>query len=110
MFSTSHHIKSFQRFVIMDPFKISLVVRYDFRPIKYDIAPYKQVMDRWPRDQQGLLRNGKLEFEDHVFGLESFMFDSLGCGPYTGLVDGHVVRWIGKDIGWETFALVASNW
>ncbi|KAJ7947485.1 Strictosidine synthase [Quillaja saponaria] len=31
-------------------------------------------------------------------------------GPYTGLADGRVVRWMGEDVGWETFALVTTNW
>ncbi|KAF2322068.1 hypothetical protein GH714_006192 [Hevea brasiliensis] len=97
-------------FVVMDPFKMGPVGCHDFRPVKHDIAPYKQVMDNWPRDQYGRLGNGKLEFDDQVFGPESLEFDSLGRGPYTGLADGRVVRWMGEAIGWETFAVVTTNW
>lgn len=67
-------------------------------------------MDSWPRDQEGRLGNGKLEFEDEVFGPESLEFDSFGRGPYTGLADGRIVRWMGEAVGWETFAVVTTNW
>lgn len=83
---------------------------HEFRPVKHNIAPYKQVMERWPRDNESRLGFGKLEFEDEVFGPESLEFDALGRGPYTGLADGRIVRWMGNDLGWETFALVTTNW
>ena len=97
-------------FVMMDTFKIGPVGGIEFRAAKHDIAPYKQVMGSWPRDNRSRLGVGKLEFVDEVFGPESLEFDSLGRGPYTGLADGRVVRWMGEDIGWETFAIVSSNW
>ncbi|KAF4366947.1 hypothetical protein G4B88_029271 [Cannabis sativa] len=95
--------------VIMDPFQMGPVGGLEFRPVKHNIAPYKQVMKNWPRDNQSRLGLGKLEFEGEVFGPESLEFDHLGRGPYTGLADGRIVRWMGKDVGWETFALVTSN-
>ncbi|KAK8709530.1 hypothetical protein V6N13_060545 [Hibiscus sabdariffa] len=97
-------------FVLMDPFEIGPVGGIDFRPVKHDIAPYKEVMGSWPRDNESRLGNGKLEFVDEVFGPESLEFDGFGHGPYTGLADGRVVRWMGESIGWETFAVVTSNW
>ncbi|KAE8670298.1 Protein STRICTOSIDINE SYNTHASE-LIKE 13 [Hibiscus syriacus] len=97
-------------FVLMDPFEIGPVGGIEFRPVKHDIAPYKEVMGGWPRDNESQLGNGKLEFVDEVFGPESLEFDSFGRGPYTGLADGRVVRWMGEGIGWETFAIVTSNW
>jgi hypothetical protein len=96
--------------VIMDPFHMGPVGGHDFRPVKHTIAPYKQVMENWPRDNQSRLGLGKLEFEDEVFGPESLEFDHLGYGPYTGLADGRIVRWMGENVGWETFALVTTNW
>lgn len=96
--------------VIMDPFQMGPVGGIEFRPVKHNIAPYKQVMENWPRDNQSRLGLGKLEFEGEVFGPESLEFDHLGRGPYTGLADGRIVRWMGKDVGWETFALVTTNW
>ncbi|GLT34884.1 hypothetical protein SLA2020_093750 [Shorea laevis] len=96
--------------VVMDPFQLGPVGGVGFQPVKHDIAPYKQVMESWPRDNGSRLVEGKLEFIDQVFGPESLEFDSLGCGPYAGLADGRVVRWMGKDVGWETFAIVTSNW
>ncbi|EEF32892.1 strictosidine synthase, putative [Ricinus communis] len=84
--------------------------RHDFRPVEHDVAPYKQVMENWPRDKEARLGTGKLEFVDEVFGPESLEFDSLGRGPYAGLADGRIVRWMGEAVGWETFAVVTTNW
>ncbi|KAB2067390.1 hypothetical protein ERO13_A09G212000v2 [Gossypium hirsutum] len=97
-------------FVLMDPFEIGPVGGIEFRPVKHDIAPYKEVMASWPRDNKSRLGNGKLEFVGEVFGPESLEFDGFGRGPYTGLADGRIVRWMGEDFGWETFAIVTSNW
>lgn len=97
-------------FVVMDPLQMGPLGNHEFKPVKHSIAPYKQVMERWPRDNESRLGLGKLEFEDQVFGPESLEFDALGRGPYTGLADGRIVRWMGKDLGWETFALVTTNW
>ncbi|XP_052205890.1 protein STRICTOSIDINE SYNTHASE-LIKE 13 [Diospyros lotus] len=96
--------------IVMDPFEMSPVGGHDFRPVKHDIAPYHQVMASWPRDNRSLLGLGNLEFVDQVFGPESLEFDSSGRGPYTGLADGRIVRWMGEDEGWQTFALVTRNW
>ncbi|KAI3470146.1 hypothetical protein Pfo_026809 [Paulownia fortunei] len=97
-------------FIVMDPFELSPVGGHDFRPVKNDIAPYQQVMKSWPWDNQSRLGLGNLEFEDEIFGPESLEFDTWGRGPYAGLADGRIVRWMGKDAGWETFALVSHNW
>ncbi|CBI36701.3 unnamed protein product, partial [Vitis vinifera] len=67
-------------------------------------------MEDWPRDNRSRLGQGKLEFVDEVFGPESLEFDIFGRGPYTGLADGRIVRWMGDSVGWETFALVTPNW
>ncbi|PWA78780.1 Six-bladed beta-propeller, TolB-like protein [Artemisia annua] len=97
-------------FVIMDPFDMSPVGGHDFQPVRNDIAPYDQVMESWPDDNLSRLGLGNLEFVDEVYGPESLEFDPLGNGPYTGLADGRVVKWAGKDRGWETFALVSQKW
>ncbi|KAG5560916.1 hypothetical protein RHGRI_004073 [Rhododendron griersonianum] len=97
-------------FIIMDPFQMGPVGGHDFRPVKHDIAPYKEVMETWPTDNRSRLGSGTLEFVDQVFGPESLEFDSNGRGPYAGLADGRVVRWMGEAGGWETFALVTRNW
>lgn len=98
-------------FLVMDPFNMGPIGGHEFRPVKHDIAPYKVVMGNWPRDNVSKLgTNGKLEFVDQVFGPESLEFDNLGRGPYTGLADGRIVRWMGDGIGWETFALVTPDW
>ncbi|CAI9101492.1 OLC1v1038828C1 [Oldenlandia corymbosa var. corymbosa] len=97
-------------FLIMDPFEMSPVGGLDFRPVRNDVAPFDQVMKNWPGDNRSRLGQGNLEFVDEIFGPESLEFDALGRGPYAGLADGRVVRWMGKDEGWETFALVTRNW
>ncbi|XP_073054049.1 protein STRICTOSIDINE SYNTHASE-LIKE 13 [Primulina eburnea] len=97
-------------FVVMDPFGLSPVGGKNFRPVKNDIAHYHQVMESWPGDNRSRLGLGRLEFKDDVFGPESLEFDSRGRGPYAGLADGRVVRWMGEGAGWETFALVTPNW
>ncbi|KAH6768710.1 Calcium-dependent phosphotriesterase superfamily protein [Perilla frutescens var. frutescens] len=97
-------------FVAMDPFKLSPIAGRDFRPLKNDIAPFKQVMQSWPWDDRSRLGQGNLMFKNEIFGPESLEFDASGRGPYAGLADGRIVRWRGKDEGWETFALVSPKW
>ncbi|RWR90466.1 protein STRICTOSIDINE SYNTHASE-LIKE 13 [Cinnamomum micranthum f. kanehirae] len=96
--------------VFMDPFNIGPVGGHEFRPVRHSVAPYKQVMENWPRDNRSRLRTAKLEFVDEVYGPESLEFDLEGRGPYTGMADGRIVRWMGHNIGWETFALVTTTW
>lgn len=97
-------------FVIQDPFELSPVGGHKFKPVKNDIASYKKVMENWRGDNQSRLVLGKLEFVDQVFGPESLEFDIYGNGPYAGLADGRIVRWMGNELGWDTFALVTHNW
>lgn len=97
-------------FIAMDPFGLSPVADRDFRPVRNDIASYKQVMKSWPWDDRSRLGQGNLVFKNEVFGPESLEFDALGRGPYAGLADGRIVRWMGQDTGWETFALVSPKW
>lgn len=96
--------------IFMDPLHLGPLGGHDYRPVKHSVAPYKEVMEQWPRDNQSRLRSGKLEFVDEVYGPESLEFDLEGRGPYAGLADGRVVRWMGHDLGWETFATVTPNW
>lgn len=98
-------------FCMMDPFEISPVGGREFKPVKHSIAPYRKVMESWPRDNMSRLGMlGSLEFVDDVYGPESLEFDALGRGPYTGLADGRIVRWMGEGVGWETFAVVTATW
>lgn len=98
-------------FCMMDPFNVGPVGGREFKPVKHSIAPYKTVMESWPRDNLSRLgRHGRLEFVNQVFGPESLEFDPQGRGPYAGLADGRIVRWMGEEIGWETFALVTTTW
>lgn len=94
----------------MDPFGLSPVAGRDFRPVRNNIASFKQVMQSWPRDDRSRLGFGNLVFKDEVFGPESLEFDASGHGPYAGLADGRIVRWMGEETGWETFALTSPKW
>ncbi|KAJ0969003.1 hypothetical protein J5N97_021880 [Dioscorea zingiberensis] len=96
--------------VFIDPFQLGPLGGYDYRPVRNEIAPYKEVMEQWHGDNGSRLRFGRLEFVDEVFGPESLEFDLQGHGPYAGLADGRIVRWMGHSLGWETFALVTPNW
>ena len=77
--------------VVADPFRLSPLAGVDYRPVKHELAPYGEVMGRWPRDNASRLRRGRLEFVGEVFGPESIEFDGEGRGPYAGLADGRVV-------------------
>lgn len=96
--------------VFLDPLRLGPLGEHEFRPVKHAIAPYAQVMEGWRGDRESRLRAGRREFAGEVFGPESMEFDLDGRGPYTGLADGRVVRWMGGAAGWETFALVTGNW
>ncbi|KAI0499579.1 hypothetical protein KFK09_017785 [Dendrobium nobile] len=96
--------------LFLDPFHLGPLAGIDYRPVSHSIAPYDEVMGRWPADGDNRLSSGKLEFSGQLFGPESIEFDPSGRGPYAGLADGRVVRWMGEAVGWETFALVSRNW
>ncbi|KAL0912862.1 hypothetical protein M5K25_016276 [Dendrobium thyrsiflorum] len=91
--------------LFLDPFHLGPLAGIDYRPVSHSIAPYNEVMGRWPADGENRLSSGKLEFSGQLFGPESIEFDPSGRGPYAGLADGRVVRWMGEAVGWETFAL-----
>lgn len=44
-----------------------------------------------------------------ALGPESFVFDFSGDGPYTGLSDGRIVKWLANDSRWIDFAVTTST-
>ncbi|EFJ07638.1 hypothetical protein SELMODRAFT_448383 [Selaginella moellendorffii] len=80
-----------------------------YYPVKHQIAPLKSILPKWPSRNDSLLQFASIEFQDRLFGPESIEFNPQGNGPYTGLGDGRIVRWM-PDRGWETFALSSINW
>ncbi|XP_052175731.1 protein STRICTOSIDINE SYNTHASE-LIKE 10-like [Diospyros lotus] len=44
-----------------------------------------------------------------AFGPESVAFDADGEGPYTGVADGRILKWLGVDRGWVDFAFTTSQ-
>ncbi|VVA31413.1 PREDICTED: STRICTOSIDINE SYNTHASE-LIKE [Prunus dulcis] len=42
-------------------------------------------------------------------GPESFVFDPLGGGPYTGVSDGRIVKWDQDKHHWINFAVTSPN-
>ncbi|KAG0459079.1 hypothetical protein HPP92_022207 [Vanilla planifolia] len=94
----------------VDPLGLGPLGGHDYRPVRHNVARYCDVLPQWPDDNRNRLKFGELAFASQVFGPESIEFDSDGRGPYAGLADGRVVRWMGEAVGWETFAVVSPNW
>lgn len=44
-----------------------------------------------------------------ALGPESFVFDFSGDGPYSGLSDGRIVKWIANDSRWIDFAVTTLS-
>ncbi|XP_027102931.2 protein STRICTOSIDINE SYNTHASE-LIKE 2 [Coffea arabica] len=42
-------------------------------------------------------------------GLESVVFDRYGGGPYTGISDGRIIRWLSSERRWTNFAITTPN-
>lgn len=42
-------------------------------------------------------------------GPESLAWDPQGEGPYTGVVDGRILKWSGDDLGWVEFAYTSPH-
>ena len=55
---------------------------------------------------QGLFNKLKLPSK----GSEALAFDPQNGGPYTGLMDGRIVKFHGPDVGFLDFATTVSNW
>ncbi|KAF8104640.1 hypothetical protein N665_0170s0016 [Sinapis alba] len=44
-----------------------------------------------------------------ALGPESFVFDISGDGPYTGLSDGRIVKWVANETRWMDFAVTTPT-
>ncbi|XP_051150733.1 protein STRICTOSIDINE SYNTHASE-LIKE 10-like [Andrographis paniculata] len=42
-------------------------------------------------------------------GPESFAFDAAGGGPYTGVSDGRILRWLSNESRWSDFAVTSPH-
>lgn len=104
-FAPAALLAAFAAFLLADPLHLSPIHGLDFTPVKLEappIAPFSgQVHDK--------LNSSQLRFRGELFGPESLAFDPQGNGPYTGISDGRVVRWMGKEAGWETFATTSPH-
>jgi hypothetical protein len=49
-----------------------------------------------------------IPIEYGAVGPESFAFDPHGEGPYTGVSDGHIIKWHRHQNRWEDFAVTSS--
>jgi hypothetical protein len=91
-----------------DPWKLSLAGREkNFKPQYLAPAP-SHVMDNLIRDTENKLQKAEI-WRGPFLGPESFVFDSQGRGPYTGVSDGTVIRYDGPELGWSTFAYTSKN-
>ncbi|CAK7340215.1 unnamed protein product [Dovyalis caffra] len=58
------------------------------------------------------LQSAKILHVNGAVGPESLVFDPNGEGPYTGVADGRILKWVGGDDGigsWIDFATTTSN-
>jgi len=55
------------------------------------------------------LHAARLLHVTRAVGPESLVFDSHGEGPYTGVADGRILKWEGKERSWTEFAVTSSN-
>ncbi|KAK4771628.1 hypothetical protein SAY87_032160 [Trapa incisa] len=46
---------------------------------------------------------------DGAFGSESFAFNSRGDGPYTGVSNGRIIKWVHEERRWIDFAYTSPN-
>ncbi|KAL8154117.1 hypothetical protein V2J09_011877 [Rumex salicifolius] len=61
----------------------------------------------FPEDSHNRLQKSEIEFHNQLQGPESVVFDPLGRGPYTGVADGRILFFNGRD--WTDFAYTSSN-
>lgn len=80
----------------------------DFKP-QYNAPLPSSTFKFFPFDRQNKLKNAEIKWQGEVVGPESLAFDSQGRGPYTGVIDGRVLRYDGPEIGWSTFAYTSKN-
>ncbi|MCO5584140.1 hypothetical protein L7F22_038063 [Adiantum nelumboides] len=93
-------------FVAMDPLRLSIVGTdpgFTAKPVKQPL-PSQLV---FPRDTNSRLESARKRGLDGSMGPESLAFDANGIGPYTGVADGRILRWI--DGEWQEFAHTSPN-
>lgn len=67
-----------------------------------DVTETSLVSEVWQYDQVVPIENGAV-------GPESFAFDPLGEGPYTGVSDGRIIKWHRHENRWLNFAVTSSH-
>ncbi|KAI5072604.1 hypothetical protein GOP47_0012710 [Adiantum capillus-veneris] len=94
-------------FVAVDPLRLSIIgvdPSFTAKRVKQPL-PSQAV---FPQDANSRLeRATKMAVEYGAMGPESLAFDVSGNGPYTGVADGRILRWM--DGGWQEFAHTSSN-
>ncbi|XP_047314286.1 protein STRICTOSIDINE SYNTHASE-LIKE 10-like [Impatiens glandulifera] len=58
---------------------------------------------------QDFLHKAEINHLIGAFGPESLAFDANGDGPYTGVADGRILKWVGAERRWIDFAVTSSN-
>ncbi|KAF9589149.1 hypothetical protein IFM89_019465 [Coptis chinensis] len=90
----------------LDPFRHSAMSDFpNFESVFIDLPAYSELPVE--KDTENLLQKSEIKFLNQIQGPESLVFDPLGKGPYTGVADGRVLFWNGKD--WTDFAFTSSN-
>lgn len=59
--------------------------------------------------QDVLLKAEMIPLKLGAFGAESVVFDPNGEGPYTGVADGRIIKWLQHNQTWVDFAVTSSQ-
>ncbi|KAJ8770324.1 hypothetical protein K2173_014934 [Erythroxylum novogranatense] len=88
-------------FTLILPVLLSALVIVNF------FSQASHVLESYSGNKIGLLETVPLV--GSAMGPESFAFDPLGGGPYTGVSDGRVVKWLEHERRWTDFATTSPN-
>ncbi|KAJ3673260.1 hypothetical protein LUZ60_006634 [Juncus effusus] len=89
-----------------DPFKKSSMANFPGFEVYAVDLPHKTEMPT-AKDEEDKLQKAEVMFMNQVQGPESIVFDPQGRGPYTGVADGRVLFWDGKEL--KEFAVTSPN-
>ncbi|XAR69598.1 Strictosidine synthase [Bertholletia excelsa] len=90
------------RFILMATLLavVSIILAFNTTPV-FTPPPVPGSIDR--------LHEAEIIHLAGAVGPESLAFDPAGQGPYTGVADGRILKWVGDGRGWIDFALTTSH-
>eukprot|EP00250_Pteridium_aquilinum_P008444 c17947_g1_i1 orf=87-1343(-) len=93
-------------FVALDPFSLSIIGTDPSFTAKRVKQPLPSQL-AFPRDTRSRLQGATKWNVEGSMGPESLALDARGNGPYTGVADGRILRWV--DGKWQEFAHTSPN-